>query len=176
MRLADGCSARLHRVGLSDRLRMIAGGLRFKNGAAIRTSGGTEPRLGAEHTDFVRAELQRFRENILAENAGLIARLGGDEFTIVISGSHVVTRAKKLSEETSTAFSKIPLSFGAGEFRVEVSIGVTVFPEHCVTAEELLLNAGLALYRAKAGDGGGAYFLIVGSRRNLTRDCRSKLS
>jgi predicted signal transduction protein with EAL and GGDEF domain len=59
---------------------------------------------------------------------------------------------------------------------VEVSIGVAVFPEHCVTAEELLLNAGLALYRAKAADGGGAYFLIVGSRRNLTRDCRSKLS
>ena len=49
------------------------------------------------------------RLNDLVEGSGLVARLGGDEFAVVIGGTDVMERAKKLSKRTSLAFSKRPL-------------------------------------------------------------------
>jgi diguanylate cyclase (GGDEF)-like protein/PAS domain S-box-containing protein len=99
------------------------------------------------------------RLNALVEGAGLVARLGGDEFAILISGADVSSRAKTLSERTCLSFSNVPLSAGARQFRVEVSIGAAIYPDDCRTAEELLGNADLALYRAKS-DGRGRHIFF----------------
>lgn len=99
------------------------------------------------------------RLNALVGGAALVARLGGDEFAIVISGPDVVNRVEKLSERTALAFSSSPLVVGARQFRVELSIGAAIYPQDCGTAEELLGNADLALYRAKAA-GRGRYVLF----------------
>ena len=104
--------------------------------------------------------------NDLIKGTGLVARLSGDEFAIVISGADVVDRAEKLSERTSLAF-KIPLSVGTRELRVQVSIGVAIYPEDCETADELLGNADLALYRAKADGRGRHVFYERGIRDKL---------
>jgi diguanylate cyclase (GGDEF)-like protein/PAS domain S-box-containing protein len=99
------------------------------------------------------------RLTALADGAGLVARLSGDEFAIVISGVDVAERAKILSEQISVAFSKIPFAIGERQLRVNASIGVAVYPEHCATADELFGNADLALYRAKtAGRGRHVFF------------------
>src|SRR5207244_5640857 len=89
------------------------------------------------------------RLTALVDGAGLVARLSGDEFAIVISGADVAERAKILAEQTSVAFGKIPFAIGERQLRVNASIGVAVYPEHCATADELFGNADLALYRAK---------------------------
>ncbi len=107
------------------------------------------------------------RLNALVEGAGLVARLGGDEFAIVISAADVGSRVKELSERTSLAFSKTLLSVGARQFRVELSIGVAIYPEHGETAEELLGNADLALYRAKAAGRGRLVLFDRGIRAEL---------
>ena len=44
------------------------------------------------------------------------------------------------------------------QLRVNISIGVAIYPKDCETAEELLGNADLALYRAKAAGRGRHYF------------------
>ncbi len=107
------------------------------------------------------------RLNALVEGAGLVARLGGDEFAIVISGTDVVNTVERLSERTPLAFSNDPLVVGARQFRVELSIGVAIYPQDCRTAEELLGNADLALYRAKAAGRGRHVFFDHAIRAEL---------
>jgi diguanylate cyclase (GGDEF)-like protein/PAS domain S-box-containing protein len=90
----------------------------------------------------------------LVRGTGLVARMSGDEFAIVISGADVADRAEKLSERTCLVFDKVSLSVGKRLLRVNVSIGVAIYPKDCASAEELLGNADLALYRAKAAGRG----------------------
>ena len=89
---------------------------------------------------------------------GLVARLSGDEFAIVISGAAVADRARELSKRICRAFDEMPLSVGTRQLRVNISIGVAIYPRDCGTAEELLGNADLALYRAKAAGRGRHFF------------------
>ena len=107
------------------------------------------------------------RLNALAGGAGVVARLGGDEFATVISGADVVNRVEKLLERTSLAFSNDQLVVGARQFRVELSIGAAIYPQDCGTAEELLGNADLALYRAKAAGRGRHVFFDHAIRAEL---------
>ena len=105
------------------------------------------------------------RLNALVKADGLVARLSGDEFAIVISGVDVTEKMKILAERTSRAFSKIPISVGARKFDVGVSIGAAIYPKDCGTAEELLGNADLALYQAKA-TGRGRHVFFESKIRN----------
>jgi diguanylate cyclase (GGDEF)-like protein/PAS domain S-box-containing protein len=99
------------------------------------------------------------RLNALVDEMSLVARLSGDEFAIIISGADVADRTKKLAEQTSLAFGKSAFCIGERQLRVNVSIGVAVYPDHCETADELFGNADLALYRAKvAGRGRYVFF------------------
>ena len=90
--------------------------------------------------------------------AGLVARLSGDEFAIVVSGSDAGERAANLCERVSLAL--IAEAFAAGEREIftNASIGAAVYPEFGSTADELLGNADLALYRAKAAGRGHYMF------------------
>jgi diguanylate cyclase (GGDEF)-like protein/PAS domain S-box-containing protein len=103
----------------------------------------------------------------LVKDTGLVARLSGDEFAIVISGTDVASKAEKLAERTCLAFTATPLCIDRRQHRVKISIGVAIYPKDCGTADELLGNADLALYRAKA-DGRGRYVFFE-------RDIRDKL-
>jgi diguanylate cyclase (GGDEF)-like protein/PAS domain S-box-containing protein len=90
------------------------------------------------------------RLDALVENTGLVARLSGDEFAIVMSGAAAVEQAARLAERTCRTFDDATFSIGENGLRINVSIGVAAYPDHCVTADELFGNADLALYRAKA--------------------------
>jgi diguanylate cyclase (GGDEF)-like protein len=90
------------------------------------------------------------RLDALVKNAGLVARLSGDEFAIVISGATAVEQADRLAERTCRTFDDATFSIGENGLRVNVSMGVAAYPDHCATADELFGNADLALYRAKA--------------------------
>jgi diguanylate cyclase (GGDEF)-like protein/PAS domain S-box-containing protein len=100
-------------------------------------------------------------------DTGLVARLSGDEFAIVITGADVADRAHQLSKRTCLAFDEMPLSVGTRQLRVNISIGVAIYPSDCETAEELLGNADLALYRAKAAGRGRHVFFERSIRDEL---------
>ena len=103
----------------------------------------------------------------LVGDSYLVARLSGDEFAIVIADSDVAERARELSERIVLAFSETPLTFNAQQIRVRGSIGVAIYPDDCGTMEELLGNADLALYQAKAGGRGRYAFFDREIRRAL---------
>jgi diguanylate cyclase (GGDEF)-like protein/PAS domain S-box-containing protein len=111
--------------------------------------------LGHACGDQVLCEVAR-RLNAALADTGLVARLGGDEFAIVITGVGVAAQADQLSQRVLGALSDTPMAVGARLLDVAASIGVALYPDDCATAEELLGNADLALYRAKAA-GRGRY-------------------
>jgi diguanylate cyclase (GGDEF)-like protein/PAS domain S-box-containing protein len=101
----------------------------------------------------------------LAQADDVVARLSGDEFSIVISGFDAAERAAVLAEQIRRAFDATLLSVGIRQIRVKGSIGVAIYPVDCDSAEELLGNADLALYRAKS-DGRGRHVFFDRTIRN----------
>jgi diguanylate cyclase (GGDEF)-like protein/PAS domain S-box-containing protein len=105
--------------------------------------------LGHAYGDQVLGAVAK-RLSGLVKDTDLVARLSGDEFAIVTSCADAAERAAKLAEWTSLAFDEIPLSVGARQQAVRLSVGLAVYPQDGRTADELLGNAHLALCRAKA--------------------------
>jgi diguanylate cyclase (GGDEF)-like protein len=97
---------------------------------------------------------RRLAANLSEEDT--VARLGGDEFAIVLfrhggDASAISALAGKLVEEIAA-----PYDVSGHQLVIGVSIGVSLAPDDGNDPDELLKNADLALYRAKA-DGRGTY-------------------
>lgn len=81
--------------------------------------------------------------------ADVVGRLGGDEFCILID-------TIKQPEETQSLSSHIlntlimPIHINGTEINMSASIGIVVAPQDGISTEELLQNADLAMYQAKA--------------------------
>lgn len=93
-------------------------------------------------------------KNIVRET-DIAARLGGDEFALILANecetATVAGLAARLVEDLSTPYQI------EGEFvSIGVSIGIAVAPINGIRPDQILRNADLALYRAKA-EGRGAY-------------------
>ncbi|KPC81632.1 putative bifunctional diguanylate cyclase/phosphodiesterase [Streptomyces sp. NRRL S-4] len=86
------------------------------------------------------------------------ARLGGDEFAALIVGDGTRDQAAReyqvheIADRLRLRLSQ-PYRIGAGEVRVAASIGVA-FAEPSITPKDLMRNADLAMYRAKANGKG----------------------
>ena len=97
-------------------------------------------------------ELQR-----VVRDSDIVARLGGDEFAILqtrIEGpKDAADLARRIVEVTSR-----PIDIDGKEIQATGSIGITLFPADAGDADELLKNADLAMYRAKADGGRGFRF------------------
>ncbi len=111
----------------------------------------------------------------------LAARLGGDEFAIVQRVSrNAEQEARKLAARLLETISSGFLLEGQ-EVAVGTSIGIACAPSHGTTASQLLQNADLALYRAKAA-GRGTYIvfeqgmdMVVQDQHALEMDLRFAL-
>jgi diguanylate cyclase (GGDEF)-like protein len=80
---------------------------------------------------------------------GTIARLGGDEFAILIEGVEAEAQASEAAGRIIEAM-ELPIRAGGKELYSSVSIGIALAQPHYRTAAELLRDADVALYRAKA--------------------------
>ena len=90
----------------------------------------------------------RMRASVRTED--IIARLGGDEFTILVSDfqheSDVTVMAQKLIHVFDQSF-----VVEGHEFEMTCSIGISMFPQDGEDADQLLIAADAAMYRAKLG-------------------------
>lgn len=78
-----------------------------------------------------------------------VARLGGDEFAILQANVGAVEDAAELARRIRTALAE-PFRFEGQEISTSASIGIALFPDHGFDFDDLLKNADLAMYRAKA--------------------------
>jgi diguanylate cyclase (GGDEF)-like protein len=77
-----------------------------------------------------------------------VARLGGDEFMVILAGSsleHAATLAEGIARKLSQ-----PVSYAGQMIASHASIGIASFPDHDAKPIELMKDADIALYRAKA--------------------------
>lgn len=81
------------------------------------------------------------------------ARLGGDEFIVLLTGlsldkdnasTEALAKAKKIN-----AALREPLFLNDYDLRIEVSIGVALFPSSANSVDEIISCADIAMYRAK---------------------------
>ena len=78
-----------------------------------------------------------------------IARMGGDEFVVVLSEIDGPDAAAQTARRLIEVL-KAPIVIGAHELVVTTSIGISIYPADSETAGELIKNADVAMYRAKA--------------------------
>ncbi|MET9662979.1 EAL domain-containing protein [Streptomyces sp. NPDC006510] len=111
-------------------------------------------RLGHQAGDELLIQAaRRLHESVRAGDTA--ARLGGDEFATIILGDGTRDQSARecqvheIADRLRLTLSQ-PYRIGAGEVRVAASIGVA-FAEPGITPSDLMRNADLAMYRAKAG-------------------------
>lgn len=141
---------------------------------------GVNEAFGEETGDkLLRAVARRLSSRL--RETDRIARLRSDEFVILQTEISRPDDAAELCRRLGEAFAE-PFHADGQEIHLSASIGVTLFPTDGRTAETLLKNADLAMYRAKAS-GRDAYRFFaremnLAARRAVTleRELRQALA
>jgi diguanylate cyclase (GGDEF)-like protein/PAS domain S-box-containing protein len=122
---------------------------------------------------------RRLREHVRPTD--VVARLGGDEFAILCADIEREQAAVQLAERLQQALRQ-PLQIAGNEITTSASIGITFSGFGYQTPEEVLRDADIAMYKAKAG-GKARYALFdaglhaqVSERVRLEADLRRALA
>ncbi|WP_406625641.1 putative bifunctional diguanylate cyclase/phosphodiesterase [Acidovorax sp. SDU_ACID1] len=91
----------------------------------------------------------------LAKTEDVVARIGGDEFAIHLCNINAVEKAQRIADE-AIAVIKRPIEVDGHNLHIAVSCGIALIPQHASEATELIANADLALFHAKANKKGHA--------------------
>jgi diguanylate cyclase (GGDEF)-like protein/PAS domain S-box-containing protein len=95
-----------------------------------------------------------------------IARIGGDEFAVLLPNLVTVSDVEKVIGKLVSRVNE-PVTLGHRTIRPGCSLGVTFFPRDGQTPKDLLKNADIALYQAKARGRGGYCFFNSTLREGL---------
>ena len=96
-----------------------------------------------------------------------VARMGGDEFAILlpaVNDKHATMAARMLLQALRAPFRIEEQSLDIG-----ASIGIALYPDHGVDANILIQRADVAMYAAKHGNGGHAFYDSKLDQHNPTR-------
>ena len=103
--------------------------------------------LGHKTGDMLLKQASARLSNVLRQN-DYICRIGGDEFAIIIEKINHIDDVSIVSEKCIEALSN-PFVFDGNNFFIGVSIGISICPEDSAAANNLLVNADMAMYEAK---------------------------
>jgi len=78
-----------------------------------------------------------------------VARFGGDEFVFIINDLKAKTDVEQVLKKIFDAF-HVPVIIGDHEVPASASIGVSLYPQDGMTADELLKRADVSMYHAKS--------------------------
>nr|MBC8445394.1 PAS domain S-box protein [Rhodospirillaceae bacterium] len=103
--------------------------------------------LGHDVGDLLLQEAAR-RLNKCIRSGDTVARLGGDEFTVIMPNLVDPRNAPLLAQRILDTLIK-PFNLKGHESFISGSIGVTIYPDDALEANDLIKNADAAMYRAK---------------------------
>lgn len=136
--------------------------------------------LGHKSGDVLIRKASERLQSVVREG-DILSRLGGDEFVIFIKDIEDREDVLNLAESIMRAFRQSFL-IGQSNLYVSLSIGISFYPEDGETAEQILKNADVAMYRAKE-DGKGTYVVYDKSmhtafneRMNIEKHLRSAMN
>ena len=159
--------ARLDQLAFNDPLTMLANRALFANGVehALKRLGRAASNVGVlflDLDDFKRINdsfghavgdtllismAERLRRCVRTSDT--VARLGGDEFAILIEDANDVLTSLEVADRVVTAM--VPsFTIGSIEIDVSCSVGVALATDRNTLASEIMRDADLAMYAAKA--------------------------
>jgi diguanylate cyclase (GGDEF)-like protein len=100
----------------------------------------------AQGDEVLKLAADRFRTVLRASDT--LARLSGDEFVFALPDLNTAQGATKVVDVIVKQLAA-PFCVMDQQFNLGASIGIALYPEDGLTAEELLKNADVAMYRAK---------------------------
>jgi len=109
-----------------------------------------------------------------------VGRLGGDEFVVLVEGTSLAAGAEVVAQRILDVL-ETPFEIAASEVPLSVTASIGIAGGDRISAEELLRDADIALYRAKAaGKRRAVVFspsmqVVVNDHRNLAVDLRRAL-
>lgn len=101
----------------------------------------------AEGDKLLIAVAQRLESTL--RSSDLIARLGGDEFTLLLNELEDEAQASKIAARIQELLS-VPFSLDSGEVYMSASIGIALGTDGSISAEDMLRNSDIAMYKAKS--------------------------
>jgi diguanylate cyclase (GGDEF)-like protein/PAS domain S-box-containing protein len=122
--------------------------------------------LGHHSGDALLSELGRRLQNCV-RSSDTVSRLGGDEFGFLLTDVSA-TEAVELVDRIHKALDE-PFGLEELALRVGASFGVALFPDHGDSVEALLRRADVAMYVAKRGGSGFAFYDSSEDEHTLTR-------
>lgn len=78
-----------------------------------------------------------------------VARIGGDEFTVIMSSLKDEAEALAMAERLIASFNE-PFRLSSGDVVIGLSVGIALYPRDGNDGNDLLRNADIAMYEAKA--------------------------
>ncbi len=94
----------------------------------------------------LKAVVERLLNQVRSED--IVARLGGDEFVIVLPEVQDAASVGRVAAAIVEQLSQ-PFQVDDHELTISSSIGISLFPDDAQAADELLMCADLAMYKAK---------------------------
>lgn len=131
--------------------------------------------LGHEKGDFLLKEIGGRLARTLRETDSVgrfsVARFGGDEFAVLESAVKDADDAAALAQRLIKTLAE-PFSVNGNEVHVTVSIGISIYDASTSEPNDLLMQADLALYRAKESGRNQFHF----HSGNLDTDVRERVA
>ncbi|MCP4395877.1 MAG: diguanylate cyclase [bacterium] len=115
---------------------------------------------GHEAGDVVLRELGKLMQKSIREE-DLACRYGGEEFLLIFSDI-TLDAAKERVEEFLQKVRAHKISYQVTHFRITISAGIALFPEHGPTIQDTVGAADAALYQAKNGGRNQAVLALPG--------------
>lgn len=91
----------------------------------------------------------------------MVGRIGGDEFVVLLTDLKESSNARAVAEKIIKKIEK-PFNICDQEFKISLSIGIAICPDHATTEDDLTKNADYAMYQAKYGGGEKIIFFKSG--------------
>jgi len=104
--------------------------------------------LGHALGDQFLARIARILERVVADR-GSVARLGGDEFVILADEITTSSQAADFVDKLLIQLN-MPIQLNEHTIHPAASIGISIYPDDGITAEDLIRHADIAMYSAKA--------------------------
>ncbi|MCX8129471.1 MAG: EAL domain-containing protein [Clostridia bacterium] len=135
--------------------------------------------LGHETGDRLIVQIGR-RLSLLVHREDMVFRLGGDEFIFLMSDFEDINMVGEYADRIMEIFIEA-FEVKGSILNISASMGISIYPYHGTTSDELLKNADIAMYKAK--ESGKSKFVIfdksmddeIAERMNLEKHLHKAL-
>jgi len=122
--------------------------------------------LGHDTGDELLIAVTQRMQNIIRDDDTL-CRIGGDEFTVILNSIESTSDVELVAKKMLSEFSE-PFFCNDHELSISCSIGISLYPEHSQSAEQLKQYADIAMYHAKhSGRNNYCFFIKQMHKENV---------